>query len=73
MSQPGKIMILIGAVFIIAGLVFHFAGGKLSWMGHLPGDIRVEKENIRFYFPVTTMILLSIVLSLILWILKKIL
>jgi len=42
-----------------------------GWSGHLPGDIRVEKENVRFYFPITTMILLSVVVSVILWILKK--
>jgi hypothetical protein len=64
-------MIIIGAVLIIAGIVFHFGGDKLSWIGHLPGDIRIEKENVRFYFPLSTMILLSIFLSIILWLIKK--
>lgn len=72
MSQPGKILIIIGIVLIIAGLVIYFAGDKLTWLGHLPGDIRIEKGNTRFYFPITTMILLSVLISVIMWIIKKI-
>jgi len=53
------------------GLIVYFAGNKLSWLGHLPGDIRIEKENVRIYFPVTTMILISVVLSLILYLIRK--
>jgi len=71
MSQLGKIFIVIGIILIIAGLIIYFAADKLSWLGHLPGDIRIEKENVRFYFPITTMIILSILLSLILWIIRK--
>jgi len=73
MPHLGKIIIIAGIILIIAGIVIYFAGNKLGWIGHLPGDIRVEKENVRFYFPITTMILLSVVLSLILWIIRKIL
>jgi len=72
MPQLGKILIFAGIILIIAGLVIYFAGGKLGWIGHLPGDIRVEKENVKFYFPITTMVILSIVLSLILWFIRKI-
>ncbi|MBP8960421.1 MAG: DUF2905 domain-containing protein [Bacteroidales bacterium] len=71
MSQLGKIFIVIGIILVIAGLIIYFAADKLSWLGHLPGDIRIEKENVRFYFPITTMIILSILLSLILWIIRK--
>jgi len=71
MSQLGKIFIVIGIILIIAGLIIYFAADKLSWLGHLPGDICIEKENVRFYFPITTMIILSILLSLILWIIRK--
>jgi len=71
MANTGKILIFAGAILIIAGLVLYFAGEKLSWIGHLPGDIRIEKGNARFYFPITTMILLSAVLSLIVWIVRK--
>ena len=67
----GRILILIGIICIVAGLIIYLAGDKLGWFGHLPGDIRIEKGNTRFYFPVTTMILVSILLSVILWIIRK--
>jgi hypothetical protein len=72
MAQLGKILITAGLILVIAGLIAYFAGDKLGWIGHLPGDIRVEKENVKFYFPITTMILLSIVLSIIIWLIRKI-
>ncbi len=71
MQQTGKILIITGILILIAGLILYFAGNKLSWLGHLPGDIRVEKENMRFYFPLTTMILVSVLLSLILYLIRK--
>jgi len=71
MPHFGKTLIIIGVILVIAGLIIHFAGNKLSWIGHLPGDIRIEKENFRFYFPLTTMILVSIFLTVILWIIRK--
>ena len=64
-------MILIGAVIVVAGLLVYFFGDKWQWIGRLPGDIRIEKENTRFYFPVTTMILFSLVLTIILQLIKK--
>ena len=64
-------MILIGAVIVVAGLLVYFFGDKWQWIGRLPGDIRIEKENTRFYFPVTTMILFSLVLTIILHLVKK--
>jgi H+/Cl- antiporter ClcA len=70
-SHFGKILIIIGIILVIAGLILYFAGDKLSWLGRLPGDIRIEKENTRIYFPFTTMILLSAVLSIIMWIIRK--
>ncbi|HBE40141.1 MAG TPA: DUF2905 domain-containing protein [Bacteroidales bacterium] len=71
MQQTGKFLIIAGIVLIIAGLIVYFAGNKLTWLGHLPGDIRVEKENVRFYFPITTMIILSLVLSAIVYLVRK--
>lgn len=65
MQHIGKILIIIGILSVVAGIVIYFAGDKLGWVGHLPGDIRVEKENFSFYFPITTMILVSVVVSLI--------
>jgi hypothetical protein len=71
MQNTGKIIILIGAFLVVAGLIVYFAGDKVSWLGRLPGDIRIEKENFRFYFPITTMILLSIVLSVVIKIIQR--
>jgi len=72
MENTGKILIAAGILLIIIGLILYYFGARLSWIGHLPGDIRIEKENFRFYFPVTTMILISIVLSVIIWLVKRI-
>lgn len=65
-----KILISIGLLFLVLGILYYFFGNIFSWMGKLPGDIRVEKENFRFYFPITTSIVISIILSLIIWILR---
>ncbi|HWP04048.1 MAG TPA: DUF2905 domain-containing protein [Gemmatimonadaceae bacterium] len=66
----------LGAFFVITGLVLVLAGllvwsGAFSWFGRLPGDIRIEKPNLRFYFPITSMLILSIVLSLLAGILRR--
>ena len=71
MQQTGKFLIIAGVVLIAAGVIVYFAGDKMGWLGRLPGDIRVEKENVRFYFPITTMLLVSAVLSFLLWLLRK--
>lgn len=70
-AETGKYIIAGGILVIIAGIVVYFFHDRLHWIGRLPGDIRIEKENFRFYFPLTTMILFSIVLSLLLWLLRK--
>lgn len=71
MTDIGKILVLVGILIILAGLVIWLGGDKLSWLGRLPGDIRIEKENFRFYFPITTMILLSVFLSLVIWLIRR--
>jgi len=70
-TQWGKYMIGIGLLIIVIGVIVYFFGDKLHWIGRLPGDIRVEKENFRFYFPITTMILASLLLTLIVNLIKK--
>ena len=62
-SQLGKWIVLIGLIVVLVGGVVWLLGDKLTWLGRLPGDIRYEGENVNFYFPVTTMIILSILLS----------
>jgi len=63
-----RALIIIGAVFLIAGLLWPFIA-KLG-LGRLPGDIVVERPNFRFYFPIVTSILLSIILSLLFWLFR---
>jgi hypothetical protein len=64
MSEIGKILLIFGAVMVILGAVL-LAAGKVPWLGRLPGDISIERENWKFYFPLTTSILISIILTLI--------
>jgi uncharacterized protein HemY len=71
MHSLGKLIILIGILLVIAGVIIYFAGNKFSWFGHLPGDIRIERENFRFYFPITTMIIISVVITVIMAIIRK--
>ena len=70
-SDTGKLLMLIGAFLLLTGIFIYFFSDKMQWLGRLPGDIRIEKDNFRFYFPITTMILLSLLLSLIIQIIKR--
>jgi hypothetical protein len=71
-AQLGKYIILVGIIIVILGIIIYFFSDKLHWIGRLPGDIRVERENFRFYFPITTMIIASILLTIIIQIIKRI-
>ena len=71
MQAFGKYFMVFGFIFIIVGLLLYFLGNHLSWLGKLPGDIKIEKENFRFYFPITTMILISVILTIIINIIRK--
>ena len=62
----GKNLIVVGLLAVVAGLIIQFAPQAFSWFGKLPGDIRYEKGNFKFFFPLTTMILLSVGVSLLL-------
>jgi hypothetical protein len=64
-------LILIGLVITGVGLALHYAPGLLNWFGRLPGDIRIESENGRFYFPVTSMLIVSVCLSLLLYLFRR--
>ncbi len=61
-----KTLMIAGAILFGVGLLFYLGArfeGPLSWLGRLPGDIRIEKENFSFYFPITTSVLISLILS----------
>jgi len=67
MSNLGKWLILVGGVFVAVGVVLKF-GLKIPFLGRLPGDIHIKNEGVEFYLPLATSLLLSVVLSAVLWI-----
>jgi hypothetical protein len=73
MENAGKLLVVAGIALAVLGAVLWFAGGKgwLSWIGRLPGDIRVEGDKGGFYFPVVTCILVSVILSGVLALIRK--
>lgn len=72
MKDMGRLIMICGAILLVAGFVIWLGGDKFKWVGNLPGDIRIRKKGFTFYMPLVTMILVSIVLTLILWVIRKI-
>ncbi len=70
LSAFGKMLILLGVFIILIGL-FLVIGDKIPWVGKLPGDIIIKKEKFTFYFPITTCILISIILTLLFTFFRK--
>ena len=70
MSDLGKILVLAGLLLAAVGALLWSGIGK-SWLGRLPGDINYKSDNFSFHFPIVTCILLSLILSLILWLFRK--
>jgi hypothetical protein len=70
LTGMGRILIVIGLVIAGVGLVMAFAG-KIPLLGKLPGDFFFRGKNLSFYFPLTTSILISVVLTLILWFISR--
>jgi len=68
-GTPGNWLILLGILMVIIGLLLKL--GVLGWLGNLPGDIQVKRDGFRFYFPITSMILVSVVLSLLLSLIRR--
>ena len=66
----GKLLIIAGVFIIIVGIFFLF-GDKIPFLGKLPGDIIIKKKNFTFYFPIVTSILLSLIISLIIYLFRK--
>lgn len=69
-SSMGKTIILIGVLLVIVGLILIFAE-KIPWLGRLPGDIVVKRENFTFYFPLATSIVITIILTLLFWLIGR--
>ncbi|MBN1384313.1 MAG: DUF2905 domain-containing protein [Elusimicrobia bacterium] len=70
MASLGKILITVGIILTLLGIIFT-SGIKIPYLGKLPGDIFIKRDNFVFYFPITTSIILSILGSLILWLILK--
>lgn len=70
MSHPGWMLIIVGLLVVGMGVVW-LLGPNIPWLGRLPGDIVIERENGRFYFPITTCLLLSALLSVIMWVVRR--
>jgi hypothetical protein len=67
--SPGTILIVIGVGLILVGLLIW--SGSLSWFGHLPGDIRIERETVRVYVPIVSMLVVSLAVSLALYLVRR--
>jgi len=70
MTSMGKMLIVVGIILIVLGLAYTY-GPKIPWLGKLPGDISIKKDNFAFYFPIATSIIISIILSIIFSIFRK--
>ena len=70
MTDLGKILIALGVVLVLTGSAL-FLAGKLPWLGRLPGDIVIRRDNFAFFFPLTTCLLASLVLSFVLYWLRR--
>ncbi len=70
MQDLGKILVLIGLAIAVAG-AWLWSGRGFGWLGRLPGDISYQKGDFSFYFPVTTCVLVSLILTIVAWLSRR--
>ena len=70
MSGFGRSLIFLGLVIVLAGIIVSLAG-KFPWLGRLPGDISIKRENFSLYFPLATCLLISALFSVIMWLFRR--
>jgi hypothetical protein len=70
MGGLAKTLIYLGLILVVLGVIIALAG-KLPWLGHLPGDIYIQRERFTFYFPLATCILISVIITLVLYFLRR--
>ena len=70
LSAVGKTLILVGLITVAVGILLLVAP-RIPWLGRLPGDIVVKRENFRFYLPITTCIIISLVLTLLFYLFRR--
>ena len=68
-GSAGVVVVAIGAIIVVGGLLL--MSGSLSWLGRLPGDIRFEGENVKVYIPIASMLLVSVLLSAVIWCIRR--
>jgi len=69
-KNMGTLLIVVGIIIVLIGLLFYFSD-NIPMIGKMPGDIRIERENFTFYFPVATSILLSVVISVVIYLIRR--
>ena len=70
MAPIGKMLVMLGGIIVVVGLALMFFD-KIPYIGKLPGDISIRKDNFQFYFPLTTSILISVLLGVVLWLISQ--
>jgi hypothetical protein len=68
-SSPGPLLVALGLGLVVLGLLVW--SGALGWFGHLPGDIRIERQSVRVYIPLVSMLILSVALSALLYLIRR--
>ncbi|MGI9040205.1 MAG: DUF2905 domain-containing protein [Gemmatimonadales bacterium] len=68
-SSPGPLLVGLGVTLILIGLLLW--SGSLSWFGRLPGDIRIERDSFQIFVPLVSMIVVSVIISLVLYLMKR--
>jgi formate hydrogenlyase subunit 3/multisubunit Na+/H+ antiporter MnhD subunit len=70
MPELGRILIVLGIAIVVLGVLFTF-GGRIPWLGNLPGDIHIQRGRFSLYFPITTCVVISAVISLVLYFFRR--
>ncbi len=70
-QQAGKYLMIGGIIILIVGILVYFFNDQFKWFGNLPGDIKIKSKNARFYFPIVTMIIVSVILTVVINIIRK--
>ena len=71
MQEVGKLVVLVGVFLVVAGVILWRYPSLFNWVGKLPGDISIQKENFSLYFPVVTCLLVSILVTLLSWLFRR--
>jgi hypothetical protein len=71
MQEVGKFVVLVGVFLVVAGVILWRYPSLFNWVGKLPGDISIQKENFSLYFPVVTCLLVSILITLLSWLFRR--